>query len=735
MNNNNFNEDYAIKIFGTLYSKVADGHLAFAEQIYDDTYPNGTNLGDNSQYSINRQVKKDIDAINDPNKDWTINNLRIKGQSTVTSPIKIWKNFDDGDYEYIDLSTDGYTFASSDDPGNYEHHYWSEFASKKYVDDRVNAFINGAPDAYNTLKEISDYIISDKDAGAAILNKITNINNSIESIESKIGRVHFVSDTYDSIKNAIDSRTFVKANYLQVGIDNYSNGTTSFTPGYIAFLSGKGSIQDCQKALIEYEPESLKISFTLNAGDTNSKYYLGNPSLNYNNVNNIDNNRIIVGKDLHNAINLVDSKYYDKNTIDTKIDKIITGDVDLTGYALKTDLSNYAVKTEIRTILAKYALKTDIPTVPTKISQLTNDSGYITSAEDVNTTNKSLTFDSSSNSNNMNLTLTVTDSDNKSISDDIKFEKANSETAGLMSAVDRNYITFLLNKVNELESTVNKLSTSGDDSQTENVDISAIPYIAVRVDSKYRTGILGGTGYAAFPTKTNPTIQSAIAYKNRSSFTSEYIATFPDLVINANELKVYKLVNITSPIVGDIVEFDFTMGETRFNNCTGTVKEWTIRNIVDSNEYEYRTILGTFTIDNIKIHSQSGMHPMPTTKNTNRQYYTVNDNSDYFVSQFEAGKSYTITYTSSDVSKVNFKNTHIVNQNNASTSTGADEIVVGNIGSTKDGTVITPTINVTSQSDTELAFTIAIPSDIYCINKIVDIQYGGYKDVSLIYNY
>lgn len=730
MNNNNFNEDHAIKIFGTLYSKVADGHLAFAEQIYDDTYPNGTNLRDNSQYSINRQVKKDIDAINDPNKDWTIHNLVINGRSIITSPIKIWKDFDDGDYEYIDLSTDGYTFTSSDDPSNQEHHYWSEFASKKYVDNRVNALINGAPDAYDTLKEISDYIISDKDAGAAILNKITNINNSIESIGSKIGRVHFVSDTDDSIKNAIDSHTFVKANYLQVGIDNYSNGTTSFTPGYIAFLSGNGSIQDCQKALIEYDPENLKISFTLNAGDTNSKYYLGNPSLNYNNVNNIDNNRIIVGKDLHNAINLVDSKYYDKNTIDTKINKVIAEDVDLTGYALKTSLSNYVLKSDI----SKYALKTDIPTVPTKISQLTNDSGYITSSEDVNTTNKSLNFDSSADSNNMNLTLTVTDSDNKSISGDIQLEKANSETAGLMGAVDRNYITFLLNKVNELESKVNKLSTSGDDSQTGNVAISQIPYITISVNSKHIKGIFSGTGYTAFPTKTNPTIQSAIAYNNNSSFNSQMVATFPDLVINANELKVYKPVNNnTSPIIGDTVEFDFTMGETRFNSCTGTVKEWTIRNIVESDEY--KTVRGTFTINNIKISSQHGMHRIPNTKNTNRQYYTVNGNSDYFVSQFEAGKSYTITYTSSDVSKVNFNNTHIVNQDNASASTGADEISVGNIGSTKDGTVITPTINVTSQSDTELAFTIAIPSDVYCINEIIDIQYSGYSDVSLIYNY
>ena len=731
MNSNNFNEDYAIKIFGTLYSKVADGHLAFAEQIYDDTYPNGTNLGDNSQYSINRQVKKDIDAINDPNKDWTINNLRINGRSTITSPIKIWKDFDDGDYEYIDLSTDGYTFASSDDPSNHEHHYWSEFASKNYVDNRVNALINGAPDAYDTLKEISDYIISDKDAGAAILNKITNINNSIESIGSKIERVHFVSDYRDIIKNAIDSHTFVKANCLQVGIDSYSNATTSFTPGYIAFLSGKGRIQDCQKALIEYDPENLKISFTLNAGDTNSKYYLGNPSLNYNNVNNIDNNRIIVGKDLHNAIDLVNSKYYDKNTIDTKINKIIAGDVDLTEYALKTDLSNYALKSDI----SKYALKTDIPTVPTKISQLTNDSGYITSSEDVNTTNKSLNFDSSANSNDMNLTLTVTDSDNKSISDDIKLEKANSETAGLMSAVDRNYITFLLNKVNELESRVNELSTSGDDPQPENVDISQIPYLAIRVRSENNINfIYSGTGYTASPTKTNPTIQSAIAYKNNSSFNSEMVATFRDLVINANELKIYKPGSTSiGHIIGETVEFDFTMGETRFNNCTGTVKEWTIEHVVESSEY--RTILGTFTINNINISSQHGMHPMPTTENTNRQYYTVNGNSDYFVSQFEAGKSYTITYTSSDVSKVNFKNTHIVNQDNASASTGADEISVGNIGSTKDGTVITPTINVTSQSDTELAFTIAIPSDVYCINEIIDIQYSGYRDVSLIYNY
>ncbi len=77
------------------------------------------------------------------------------------------------------------------------------------------------------------------------------------------------------------------------------------------------------------------------------------------------------------------------------------------------------------------------------------------------------------------------------------------------------------------------------------------------------------------------------------------VATFPDLVINANELKVYKPENNnTFPIIGGMVEFDFTFGEDRLIGY-GTVKEWTIRNVFDSNEYQ--TVLGTFTINNIKI--------------------------------------------------------------------------------------------------------------------------------------
>lgn len=118
------------------------------------------------------------------------------------------------------------------------------------------------------------------------------------------------------------------------------------------------------------------------------------------------------------------SNYYTKLEVDKKIEGLSTPDIDLSEYAKKTELpkklselandsgyittytetdpvwnsekSNYYTKTEINNknyltqhqsldgyvkteALTTYAKKTDIPTVPTKLSELTNDSGYIKS--------------------------------------------------------------------------------------------------------------------------------------------------------------------------------------------------------------------------------------------------------------------------------------------------------------------------------------------------------------------
>ncbi len=79
------------------------------------------------------------------------------------------------------------------------------------------------------------------------------------------------------------------------------------------------------------------------------------------------------------------------------IDKLPTGGVDLSDYVTKSelqakldalniniDLSSYATKEELTQAinsidLSAYAKKTDLPIVPTKVSQLENDSGYLSS--------------------------------------------------------------------------------------------------------------------------------------------------------------------------------------------------------------------------------------------------------------------------------------------------------------------------------------------------------------------
>ena len=75
----------------------------------------------------------------------------------------------------------------------------------------------------------------------------------------------------------------------------------------------------------------------------------------------------------------------------------LSGKPSLSGYATKTDLasysktshvhSNYATRTDLANksneghTHSQYALATDIPTVPTRLGELTNDKGYITSAD------------------------------------------------------------------------------------------------------------------------------------------------------------------------------------------------------------------------------------------------------------------------------------------------------------------------------------------------------------------
>ena len=109
--------------------------------------------------------------------------------------------------------------------------------------------------------------------------------------------------------------------------------------------------------------------------------------------------------DLSSYATKVELENYDTSEqVDAKISAIEIPEIDLSDYAKKSDIpdvSGYALKTEIPSIeglatetyvqekiaaipevdLSSYALKSEIPTVPTKTSDLTNDSGFITVAD------------------------------------------------------------------------------------------------------------------------------------------------------------------------------------------------------------------------------------------------------------------------------------------------------------------------------------------------------------------
>lgn len=97
--------------------------------------------------------------------------------------------------------------------------------------------------------------------------------------------------------------------------------------------------------------------------------------------------------------NNIVNTYATKSAIPTKTSQLtndsgyLTAHQDLSAYALKTDVPTIPTKVSAFTNdagyltshqdLSAYALKTDIPTIPTKVSAFTNDAGYLTSHQDL----------------------------------------------------------------------------------------------------------------------------------------------------------------------------------------------------------------------------------------------------------------------------------------------------------------------------------------------------------------
>lgn len=83
------------------------------------------------------------------------------------------------------------------------------------VNDRKQAIVdlvNGAPEAFDTLKEISDYIAEDKDFAAAIVNSLTKETNAINNINTTLGKQTVVTTDATDTESAKVAFTYATGN-------------------------------------------------------------------------------------------------------------------------------------------------------------------------------------------------------------------------------------------------------------------------------------------------------------------------------------------------------------------------------------------------------------------------------------------------------------------------------------------------------------------------------------------
>lgn len=83
------------------------------------------------------------------------------------------------------------------------------------IKDRKQAIVdlvNGAPEAFDTLKEISDYIAEDKDFAAAIVNSLTKETNAINNINTTLGKQTVVTTDATDTESAKVAFTYATGN-------------------------------------------------------------------------------------------------------------------------------------------------------------------------------------------------------------------------------------------------------------------------------------------------------------------------------------------------------------------------------------------------------------------------------------------------------------------------------------------------------------------------------------------
>lgn len=698
-------ENKNINIYGKFVNQLTDHYLADAKQIYDESYVpfdvkllhldsgvSSTRSAGLFQDIINKDVRAAIlkeisdrkaadDALSDPDRDWTINNLTVKGWGKFGGNITTDKyvtagegfvgktlRLSDGD-NIVDLDARQFTFynnSTKDDRNNanvgydrtlndfwYQRkgegrNYLKDLATKTYVNDRVNAIINGAPEAYDTLKEIADYINEDKSVAASLLNAITaeknratsaeqmlgssidSTNNSLTALRSSLATVAFTGNYTDlknrpnifsgdyndlinkpeipSVKDVNDLLAFKKRVHFQSdSVDTITND--------IAANRVSGNLYSCHlfpvpgnKSIVVYSDGTSKADGTFVFQDPDT----------FESTDNNRNNVVIRKRDLDKILEGYAKKgegdagsgsdagsITDTNTKNKSVSVTYTpSDSNAAINVAITDSDNNKLQGSA-TINAVSETQAGIMT-PAMYKKLLNANSGSETVVDTNTTNKSLTYDEVVDADGILMTTSVTDSDDNIVRGGIELQGATTKHAGLLTAKDKSKIDEIDSLIATIAALQDRISAlEGGDSKSYSINITGSYF--EKPDETYKYYISNGTaGNGTIVSASQPITSSNIQTLNDMSITTNRLA-FEDFH-SGESYTAYT--PSTQYNVGDSVHVIFKIGDNTYEG-TGTLTKLNTttggeRTDVSPKQFEYSGLYVISDIHDVTTNSRAG---------------------------------------------------------------------------------------------------------------------------------
>lgn len=234
--------------------------------------------------------------------------------------------------------------------------------------------IAAAPEDLDTLKEIADKLAGNDDLHTALNQAITEKADA-SALANEVTRA---TGAENDLRTAIDTKADATAlsNYVlttalnqQIDTLNTAISAKQDTGNYVPYTQQSGGGYEMEVGFVyNYTtPGNVHIN-TLIGGDI-SMQENGGP-LTY-----ISAGSILVGypRSQGNSINII------PESVIGCINGIISFKLNENGIMLQGGDNNHVLTSSASTIdITQYALKTELPTVPTNVSQLTNDSNFIT---------------------------------------------------------------------------------------------------------------------------------------------------------------------------------------------------------------------------------------------------------------------------------------------------------------------------------------------------------------------